>query len=96
MFLFCVQDPVVEGLPAKVVVAGGKQRTPVREYLPGEKKYRMVYMEPHWHYPGNQQPQLRADLFGWGIPVMATLRITDVTHPNHPFHCLFTIVRNFD
>ncbi|MCH7419661.1 hypothetical protein MMY83_19010, partial [Pseudomonas mosselii] len=27
------------------VAAGGKQRMPVREYYPGEKPYRMVYME---------------------------------------------------
>ena len=34
-----------EGLAAKVLAAGGKQRMPVREYFPGEKPYRMVYME---------------------------------------------------
>ena len=45
VFHFCVQDPDVEGLAAKVVAAGGKQRMPVREYFPGEKPYRMVYME---------------------------------------------------
>ena len=44
-FHFCVQDPDVEGLDAKIVAAGGKQRMPVREYFPGEKPYRMVYME---------------------------------------------------
>jgi hypothetical protein len=27
------------------VAAGGKQRMPVREYYPGEKPFRMVYME---------------------------------------------------
>lgn len=32
-------------LAAKIVAAGGKQRMPVREYFPGEKPYRMVYME---------------------------------------------------
>jgi len=42
---FCVQDPDVEGLAEKIVAAGGKQRMPVREYFPGEKPYRMVYME---------------------------------------------------
>ncbi|MBP2498306.1 lactoylglutathione lyase family protein [Methylobacterium sp. PvP062] len=45
VFHFCVQDPDVEGLVAKIVAAGGKQRMPVREYYPGEKPYRMVYVE---------------------------------------------------
>ena len=35
----------LEGLAEKIVAAGGKQRMPVREYFPGEKPYRMVYME---------------------------------------------------
>ena len=29
----------------KIVAAGGKQRMPIREYYPGEKPYRMVYVE---------------------------------------------------
>ncbi|MGL6367098.1 VOC family protein [Aeromonas veronii] len=45
VFHFSVQDPDVEGLTARIVAAGGKQRMPVREYYPGEKPYRMVYME---------------------------------------------------
>lgn len=45
VFHFCVQDPDVEGLTQKIVAAGGKQRMPVREYFPGEKPYRMVYVE---------------------------------------------------
>lgn len=45
VFHFCVQDPDVEGLAAKIVAAGGKQRMPVRYYFPDEKPYRMVYME---------------------------------------------------
>lgn len=45
VFHFCVQDPDVEGLAERIVAAGGKQRMPVREYFPGEKPYRMVYME---------------------------------------------------
>ncbi len=45
MFHFCVQDPDVEGLAEKIVAAGGKQRMPVREYFPGKKPYRMVYVE---------------------------------------------------
>lgn len=45
VFHFCIQDPDVEGLAARIVAAGGKQRMPVREYFPGQKPYRMVYME---------------------------------------------------
>lgn len=44
-FHFAVQDPDLEGLLAKILAAGGKQRMPVREYFPGEKPYRMVYVE---------------------------------------------------
>ncbi|WP_425403095.1 lactoylglutathione lyase family protein [Hwanghaeella sp.] len=44
-FHFAVQDPDIEGLLEKVVSAGGKQRMPIREYFPGEKPYRMVYVE---------------------------------------------------
>jgi lactoylglutathione lyase family protein len=45
VFHFCVKDPDVEGLARSIVEAGGKQRMPIREYYPGEKPYRMVYME---------------------------------------------------
>lgn len=45
LFHFSVQDPDVEGLVKKIVAAGGKQRMPIRWYYPGEKPYRMVYME---------------------------------------------------
>ncbi|MBU6951036.1 lactoylglutathione lyase family protein [Hahella sp. HN01] len=45
VFHFCVQDPDVEGLAQRIVELGGKQRMPIREYFPGEKPYRMVYME---------------------------------------------------
>ncbi len=45
MFHFCVQDPDLEGLVAKIVEHGGKQRMPIREYYPGEKPYRMCYVE---------------------------------------------------
>lgn len=44
-FHFAIQDPDLEGLLARIVAAGGKQRMPVREYFPGEKPYRMVYVE---------------------------------------------------
>ena len=43
---FCVQDPDVEGLADRIVAAGGKKRMPEpRYYYPGEKPYRMIYME---------------------------------------------------
>lgn len=44
-FHFCVQDPDVEGLVEKIIAHGGKQRMPIRHYYPGEKPYRMVYVE---------------------------------------------------
>ena len=44
-FHFCVQDPDVEGLVEKIKAHGGKQRMPIRHYYPGEKPYRMVYVE---------------------------------------------------
>ena len=45
IFHFCVQDPDIERLVRKIVDAGGKQRMPIREYFPGDKPYKMVYME---------------------------------------------------
>ncbi len=45
LFHFAVQDPDIEGLVAKIVAAGGKQRMPIRAYYPGEKPYRMCYVE---------------------------------------------------
>ncbi|WP_430813101.1 lactoylglutathione lyase family protein [Carboxylicivirga sp. RSCT41] len=45
LFHFSVQDPDVEGLVKKIVEAGGKQRMPIREYYPGEKPFRMCYVE---------------------------------------------------
>jgi lactoylglutathione lyase family protein len=46
IFHFCVQDPDVEGLAEKIVAAGGKKRMKEpRYYYPGEKPYRMIYME---------------------------------------------------
>jgi len=44
-FHFCIQDPDVEGLVAKIVEHGGKQRMPIREYHPREKPYKMCYVE---------------------------------------------------
>lgn len=46
IFHFCVQDPDVEGLAENIVKAGGKRRmAKPRYYYPGEKPYRMIYME---------------------------------------------------
>lgn len=45
LFHFSVQDPDIEGLVKKIVDAGGKQRMPIREYYPGDKPYRMCYVE---------------------------------------------------
>lgn len=45
LFHFSVQDPNIEELVEKIIVHGGKQRMPIREYYPGEKPYRMCYVE---------------------------------------------------
>jgi lactoylglutathione lyase family protein len=45
LFHFCVQDPDIENLVDKIVSFGGKQRMPIRAYYPGEKPYRMCYVE---------------------------------------------------
>jgi lactoylglutathione lyase family protein len=46
IFHFSVQDPNVEVLADKIVAAGGKKRMKEpRYYYPGEKPYRMIYME---------------------------------------------------
>ena len=46
VFHFAVQDPNVEELAQKIVDAGGKRRMDKpRFYYPGEKPYRMIYME---------------------------------------------------
>lgn len=45
VFHSAIQDPDLEGLLAKIIAAGGKQRMPVREYFRDKKPYRMVYVE---------------------------------------------------
>ncbi len=45
VFHICIQDPDIEQLAATIVANGGKQRMPIREYYPGQKPYKMVYME---------------------------------------------------
>jgi len=46
VFHFAVQDPNVEELVEKIEAAGGKRRMKEpRYYYPGEKPYRMIYME---------------------------------------------------
>jgi hypothetical protein len=42
---FCVQDPDIKGLVAKILEPGGKPRMPLREYHPGEKLYGMCYVK---------------------------------------------------
>ena len=44
-FHFCIQDPDLEDLVGRIVAAGGKQRMPIRYHCPGEKPYRMDYVE---------------------------------------------------
>lgn len=45
LFHYSVQDPDIEGLVKRIVEAGGKQRMPIREYYPGEKPFKMCYVE---------------------------------------------------
>ncbi len=45
IFHFCIQDPDIEGTLELIKELGGKQRMPIREYYPGDKPYRMVYVE---------------------------------------------------
>jgi len=45
IFHFCIQDPDIEGMVEKIKQHGGKQRMPIREYYPGEKPFKMVYVE---------------------------------------------------
>ena len=45
VFHFAIQDPDIEGCLERIKELGGKQRMPIREYYPGEKPYRMVYVE---------------------------------------------------
>lgn len=46
IFHFCIQDPNLEELVDRIVDAGGKKRmSQPRYYYPGEKPYRMIYME---------------------------------------------------
>jgi catechol 2,3-dioxygenase-like lactoylglutathione lyase family enzyme len=45
LFHFCIQDPNIEDLVAKIVAHGGKQRMPIRFYYPNDKPYKMCYVE---------------------------------------------------
>ncbi|MCD5324889.1 MULTISPECIES: lactoylglutathione lyase family protein [Pontibacillus] len=45
IFHFCIQDPNIEETVETIKSYGGKQRMPIREYYPGEKPYKMVYVE---------------------------------------------------
>ncbi|NQX83612.1 MAG: hypothetical protein HRS57_00280 [Mycoplasmataceae bacterium] len=42
---YSIQDPNLEELVKEVIKRGGKQLTNINYYCPGEKPYRMVYME---------------------------------------------------
>ncbi|WP_159023584.1 VOC family protein [Formosa sp. L2A11] len=45
LFHFSIQDPNIEDLIDKIVAYGGKQRMPIRAYYPGEKPFKMCYVE---------------------------------------------------
>ncbi|NQX84082.1 MAG: lactoylglutathione lyase family protein [Mycoplasmataceae bacterium] len=45
VFHYSIQDPNLEELVKEVIKRGGKQLTNINYYYPGEKPYRMVYME---------------------------------------------------
>lgn len=45
VFHFGVLDPDIEGLVAKIVEYGGKQRMPICEFYPGKQPYKMCYVE---------------------------------------------------
>lgn len=47
VFHICVTDPDVAGLARKIVEAGGRQRVPVFEFIPG-RPYQLVYCEDPW------------------------------------------------
>lgn len=48
VFHIAIQDQNINNLVAKIIETGGKQRMPIMEYYPGEKPYKMVYMEDPW------------------------------------------------
>lgn len=45
LFHFSIKDPNIDELVEKIVASGGKQRMPIKAYFPGEKPYRMCYVE---------------------------------------------------
>lgn len=45
LFHFSIQNKEIEKTVEKIVAHGGKQRMPIREYYPGEKPYKMCYVE---------------------------------------------------
>jgi catechol 2,3-dioxygenase-like lactoylglutathione lyase family enzyme len=44
LFHLCITDPDLEGMVARIVAHGGKQRTKLWKFLPG-RPYRLVYCE---------------------------------------------------
>jgi len=45
LFHFCIQDPNIEDLVAKIIAHGGKQRMPISAYYPKDKPFKMCYVE---------------------------------------------------
>ena len=45
LFHFSVQYPNIEKLVDTIIKHGGKKRMSIREYYPGEKPYRMCYIQ---------------------------------------------------
>ncbi len=45
IFHFAVQTPDIEGMVKRILEAGGKQLMPIKDFQPGKKPYRLVYME---------------------------------------------------
>ena len=45
--IYCLLNvfPPLKGMVEKIVAHGGKQRMPIREYYPGEKPFKMCYVE---------------------------------------------------
>jgi catechol 2,3-dioxygenase-like lactoylglutathione lyase family enzyme len=62
LFHFCIQDPNIEDLIAKIVSYGGKQRMPIREYYPREP-LKMCYVEDPFGIVFEIYTQLRTNLF---------------------------------
>ena len=47
VFHICVTDPNIEAMAQRIVAAGGRQRVPVFQFVPG-RPYRLVYCDDPW------------------------------------------------